>query len=244
MAVTQTHNPKNRPQAPQRTTQTLNSTDALAMIEHGSDVTLTITTPVGTSFRCSSQFIGAHSDHRILLELPQISESELKDFYQEGFWLVVRAISQRGEGGIIQFRSQLLHLMEEPVPLLVLSIPQSMTVTNLRKEARYEVNLDAVLEFGDRRVRCEIRDMSKSGCRFILPALSKHLTIGEPVTLRVQSDAMKGRAFPPISGPICNVQKSNHYNGYGIRFDEFGEANAKELLSLLKFDGTKFKLRA
>ena len=242
--MTLTNTKKTSPSTPPRSTHTLNSTDALAMIEHGSDVTLTVTTPVGTSFRCASKFIGAHSDHRILLEMPRISESDLKDFYQEGFWLIVRAISQRGEGGVVQFRSQLLHIIDEPVSMLVLSIPQSMTITNLRKEARYEVNLGAMLEVGERRVRCEVRDMSKSGCRFILPALSKHLTIGEPVTLVVQSETGKGRSFPALSGPICNVQKSNHYNGYGIKFDELGTSNAKELLSLLKFDGTKFKLRA
>lgn len=239
-AVTQ----QQKPNIPSRTTQTLNSTDALAMIEHGGDVTLTVNTPVGTSFRCATQFIGAHSEHRILLETPKIDESDLKYFFQEGFWLTVRAISQRGEGGIVQFRSQLLNIVEEPLPILVLSIPQAMQVTNLRKEPRYEVNLEAMLVSGHNQTRCELRDMSKSGCRFILPALGKSLVIGQEVALNVAASAYKGRYFPPLSGLICNQQKSSHYTAYGIKFDETGEANAKELLSHLKFDGTKLKLRA
>ncbi|GAL28528.1 hypothetical protein JCM19239_3205 [Vibrio variabilis] len=240
--MTQQNQQKSNP--PQRTTQTLNSTDALAMIEHGGDVTLTVNTPVGTSFRCATKFIGAHSDHRILLEIPKIDESDLKYFFQEGFWLIVRAISQRGEGGVVQYRAQLLNIVEEPLPILVLSIPQSMQVTNLRKEPRYEVNLDAVLKSGERQTRCELRDMSKSGCRFILPALGKSLVVGQEVSLMVAAGAQKGRYFPPLSGLICNQQKSSHYTAYGIKFDETGEDNAKELLSHLKFDGTKLKLRA
>ena len=35
--------------APERQASTLNSTDAMAMVEHGSEVTLNVTTPVGTS---------------------------------------------------------------------------------------------------------------------------------------------------------------------------------------------------
>lgn len=241
--MTPQNNKKAVSSAPQRTTQTLNSTDALAMIEHGGDVTLTVTTPVGTSFRCGTQFIGSHSDHRILLEVPKIDDSDLKYFFQEGFWLVVRAISQRGEGGVVQFRSQLMHVIDEPLALLVLTIPQSMQVTNLRKEPRYELNLEAQLCVEEHQVRCELRDMSKSGCRFILPALGKSLELGQEVDLIVLAGD-RDRCFPPLSGHICNQQKSSHHTGYGIKFDEPGERNAKELLSNLKFDGTKLKLRA
>ncbi len=242
--MTQTNNKKTLSNTTQKSTQTLNSTDALAMIEHGGDVTLTVTTPVGTSFRSATKFIGAHSDHRILLEIPNIDESDLKYFFQEGFWLIVRAISQRGEGGVVQFRSQLLHIVDEPLSLIILSIPQSMQVTNLRKEPRYEVNLGARLCTGDTQVRCELRDMSKSGCRFILPALGKSLVVGQEVALKVAAGGDKDRFFPALSGLICNQQKSSHYTGYGIKFDEEGGKNAKELLSHLKFDGTKLKLRA
>ena len=34
----------------QRQASTLNSTDAMGMVEHGSEVTLNVTTPVGTKF--------------------------------------------------------------------------------------------------------------------------------------------------------------------------------------------------
>ncbi|CAH0530237.1 flagellar brake domain-containing protein [Vibrio hippocampi] len=228
----------------QRSAQTLNSTDALSLIEHGGDITITITTPVGTSFRCNSQFIGCHTDNKILIEIPNIDDSDVKYFFQEGFWLTIRAISQRGEGGVVQFRSQLMHIIEEPIRLLALSVPQSMQVTNLRKEPRYDLNLGGQLEVGERRVQCELRDMSKSGCRFILPALGKSLDIGQPVAIHVQSSAGKSRFFPPLSGLICNLQKFNHYIAYGIKFDTPGERNGKALLAQLKFDGTKLKLRS
>lgn len=227
-----------------RMAQTLNSTDALSLIEHGSDITITITTPVGTSFRCSSQFIGYHSNNHILIEIPNIDDSDIKYFFQEGFWLIIRAISQRGEGGIIQFRAQLMHIIEEPIGLIALSVPQSMQVTNLRKEPRYDLNLEAQLQVGERRIRCELRDMSKSGCRFILPALGKSLGIGQPVSIYVQSPAGKSRLFSPLSGLICNLQRSNHYIAYGIKFDELGKQHGKDLLTQLKFDGTKLKLKS
>ncbi|OXE30641.1 cation tolerance protein CutA, partial [Vibrio parahaemolyticus] len=52
-----------------------------------------------------------------------------------------------------------------------------------------------------------------------------------------------GRMLAPLNGRICNLQKSTHYARYGMEFDEVGKTNAKSLLSHLKFDGTKLKLK-
>ncbi|KOO12242.1 cation tolerance protein CutA, partial [Vibrio xuii] len=91
----------------ERNIATVNSLDALAMIEHGGEFTMGITTPVGMTFRCKTAFIGTHSDSIILAELPKVSDNDLNFYFQEGFWSTVRAISPRGEGAVIQFRSQL-----------------------------------------------------------------------------------------------------------------------------------------
>ena len=51
--------------APERQATTLNSTDAMAMVEHGSEVTLNVTTPVGTKFITTSTFMGCHSNNTV-----------------------------------------------------------------------------------------------------------------------------------------------------------------------------------
>lgn len=226
----------------ERQATTLNSTDAMAMVEHGSEVTLNVTTPVGTKFIITSTFVGCHSNHTALIEVPNISDEDLKYYFQEGFWINVKAYSQRGEGAIIPFRAQLQHRLGEPYPILVLNLPNTMQVYQLRKEVRYEVNLSAHVRLDGHRNECEIRDISRSGCRFVTSPMSRPLQVGDRISLDL---AMPGdnRLLAPLNGRICNLQKSTHYSRYGVEFDDVGKTNAKSLLSHLKFDGTKLKLK-
>jgi c-di-GMP-binding flagellar brake protein YcgR len=235
----QTLSPYNK----QRNVLSINSVDALAMIEHGGEFTMSVATPVGQTFRCKTAFIGTHSDSIILAELPKVSDDDLNFYFQEGFWITVRAISPRGEGAIIHFRSQIQHILKEPVPIVMLSVPQTMQVSQLRKEPRFDVNLDAKACVDNRKLDCEIRDLSKSGCRFITPPLSRSFQVGDEIALVVQLKTAKQIQFEPLFGTICNLQRSMHYAKYGVQFNEPGKGNAKQLLAHLKFDGTKLTLR-
>ncbi|WP_333002151.1 PilZ domain-containing protein [Vibrio coralliilyticus] len=227
----------------EKSVSTLNSTDALAMLEHGGELTIGITTPVGTTFRSKTTFIGSHSQNLVLAELPKISDDDLDFFFQPGFWAAIRAISHRGEGAIIHFRSQLEHVMTEPVPIVALTAPNAMQVTQLRKEPRYDVNLAARVNASTHRLDCQIRDLSKSGCRFVTAPLSRAFQIGDEIALEVHSSMGKSSKFEPLYGKICNLQSSLHYARYGVQFDENGTTNAKHLLANLKFDGSKLTLR-
>jgi c-di-GMP-binding flagellar brake protein YcgR len=226
-----------------RTVSTINSTDALAMIEHGSELTLNVSTPVGTKFLATTKFIGTHSENCILIEVPEVSSNDLNFFFQEGFWMTARAYSLRGEGALIHFRCQIHHHVGDPFPLLVLSTPSTMQVTQLRKETRYEVNLSSRIILNDQRMNCEIRDLSKSGCRFVTSPTARPIQITDRVSIEITPENYNGPLIPPLRGIVCNLQKSTHYARYGIEFDDIGRANAKNLLGKLKFDGIKLRLR-
>ncbi|MDF2152658.1 flagellar brake protein [Vibrio sp. CAU 1672] len=221
----------------------LNSTDAMAMVEHGSEVTLNVTTPVGTKYITTSTFVGCHSNNTALIEIPNISDEDLRFYFQEGFWLSVKAYSHRGEGAVIPFRAQLQHRLGAPYPLLILALPNTMQVFQLRKETRYEVNLDARLHLSDYRTECEIRDLSRGGCRIITSPMSRPLQPQDKVSLDVVINQRGGPMLLALKGRICNIQKSVHHARYGIEFDDFGKANAKTLLGHLKFDGTRLTLK-
>lgn len=233
--------PHRQPQ--NKTVSTLNSTDALAMVEHSSELTLNISTPVGTKFLTTTNFIGTHSDQCIVIEIPKISDDDLAFFFQQGFWVNVRALSHRGEGAIIHFRCQLQHIIFEPLPMIMLSIPNTMQVTQLRKEIRYDVNLAAKAFVSDHKVECEIRDLSKSGCRFITPPIGRPIQIGDDISIEIKANSQKGQFFAPLKGRVCNLQKSTHYSKYGLEFNDDGKTNAKNLLGQLKFDGAKLRLQ-
>jgi len=219
----------------------INSTDALAMIEHSSELSLSIITPIGTKLRCKSSFIGTHRQSLILIEVPKISDSDFEYFFQEGFWVSAKAISPRGEGGVIHFRSQLIHNVQTPIAMVGLSIPSTMEVTQLRKEARFDVNLVGNTFAGAHKGSCEIRDLSKGGCRFITPPLSRAFQVGDSIAIGVKEK--KQRAQHKLVGKICNLQRSAHYAHYGLEFDNSDTESTNALLTKLKFNGTKLDFR-
>ncbi|MGF1910083.1 flagellar brake protein [Vibrio kasasachensis] len=226
-----------------RASSTITSVDGLVMLDHGRELNVGIVTPVGTSFRAKSNLIGAHSNHMILIELPKISEDKLLAFFQEGFWATLRAISPRGEGAILTFRSQILHIIRTPIAMMAMSIPQTMQATPLRNEPRYEVNLAAKVHSTNHRIDCEIKDLSKSGCLYVTPSLTRPFNSGEEIEIHIKSSSNKQKEFEPLTGTICNVKQASQKRRYGVVFDSPGKKVAKSLLASLKFDGSKLSLQ-
>ncbi|UGA57653.1 PilZ domain-containing protein [Vibrio sp. VB16] len=222
---------------------TINSTDAIDMVDHGSELTINLTTPVGIKYMGKTKFVGTHSDNFILMEIPSISEEDQDYFFQEGFWMNIRAISQKGEGALIYFRTQIMHILKEPIPIILVSIPGMMKINQLRKEPRYDVALRAHAEVGQTKIECEVRDLSKGGCRFITSPIGKKYDVGEEVMINISTPPNSKVKLLPLYGTICNLQSSMHYAKYGLKFNETGTTHVKSLLGLLKFDGVKLTLK-
>ncbi|WP_245796963.1 PilZ domain-containing protein [Vibrio aerogenes] len=209
------------------------------MIDHSSELTLNIATPVGKKFRCNTTFIGIHSNAYILTELPSSDGGNTRTFFQPGFWCNVKAISHRGEGAFIYFRSQILHVLNKPVPLAIMSIPEGVKLTPLRKEARYQVKLPGAVQFDNSKIECEIRDLSKSGCCFSTSLLAKSLYEGDYATLILR----QGNLEVSVEGKICNIQRNSpHRIDHGFELTDKGKVSIRPLLELLNVNGTKIIL--
>lgn len=227
----------------ERSQKTIKSVDGLAMLEHGHELSIGIVTPVGTSFRTATNLIGTHSNQMILVELPKINDDKLQAFFQEGFWATLKTISPRGEGAIVTFRSQILHVIRTPIAMVAMSIPQTMQTIALRDEPRYEVDLFAKAHSTNHRIDCDIKDLSKSGCLYMTSSLSRPFTVGEAIELHLAQKTPDGQSFGPLTGQICNVKQASQKRKYGVMFDDDGKKIAKSLLAKLKFDGSKLSLQ-
>lgn len=226
-----------------RSQKILKSVDGLAMLDHGRELSISITTPVGTSFVTKSNLVGSHSNQMILIEMPKLTEDRLQGFFQEGFWATLSTISPRGEGAIVTFRSQILHVIRAPIAMIAMSIPQTMQATPLRNEPRYEVDLSAKAHSSNHRIDCDVKDLSKSGCLYVTSSLSRPFIIGETIEIHLSQEASKGKAFGPLTGKVCNAKQASQKRKYGVFFDDNGKKVAKSLLANLKFDGSKLSLQ-
>ena len=222
---------------------TINSSDAIDMVSHSSELTINLMTPIGIRYQGKTKFIGRHSDNFILLELPKIAEEDRIFFFQAGFWMGVRAISAKGEGALIRFRSQIMHILMAPVPLLMISIPSMMKINQLRQEPRYDVNIKAHIFINSLKLACEIRDLSKGGCRFITSPLAQHLDVGDQIYIKIILPNKSLVKLVPLHGMICSLQRSMHYAKYGLKFDDESRVQVQSLFRQMKFDVIKLQLK-
>jgi c-di-GMP-binding flagellar brake protein YcgR len=221
----------------------INSSDAIDMVSHSSEVIINLMTPIGIRYRGKTKFIGRHSDNFMLLEIPELPEEDLNFFFQEGFMIDIQAISAKGEGALIQFRSQIVHILLAPIPMLLISIPGMMKIKQLRQEPRFDVNLKAQMFTQALKLECEIRDLSKGGCRFITSPLAKQMDVGQQISIRIFTPRKSVIEVLPLSGMVCNLQCSRHYAKYGLKFDDPSRTHAKNLFKNMKFDVTKLELK-
>ncbi len=215
------------------TTSNLNSTDALAMLEHSSNIELELCPPIGDSCQTQSRFLGCYDHQYILIEEPNLSFSDKHLFLQEGFRVKVRAISPHGEGALISFQSKVEISTQHPLKLLALALPSHMQVAQLRQEARVEVQLIGRVRCGDYKTECEVRDLSKGGCRLLTAPMSRNFAVGDHLQIDILPNGTKGRTLVTLSGSVCNTQRSVHYAKIGVAFDEFGQVMMKRLASKL-----------
>lgn len=221
--------------------KTIPGLQGIAMVSHGSEVTISVKTPLGRLYRVDTIFIGSNGSDEIFLELPAINKAEFDDYFNDGFWLTVKAISEKGEGAIVNFKTQITQIVHKPVRLLILAVPQSMSLFQLRSEARYEVKLQGLIALAQRELLVDFKDLSKNGCCFLLDLNGPKFDEDTYVIISIHNP-LTGKAFR-LTGLVKSIHKTGAKNNYGMMFDVDGQKQAKLLLAQLIFDGSKLSFK-
>ncbi|MBC7005943.1 flagellar brake protein [Photobacterium sp. BZF1] len=217
------------------------SLPGLMEITHGSEVTLSVKTPIGRLYQVSSVFIGTNGRDKLFIELPKVNKVEREQFFQIGYRMTIKAVSEKGEGALVNVRTQISHILTDPVPLLVVDIPPQIDVVQLRKEPRYAVNLEGEIVLPSRTLNVLLKDLSTSGCSFYIEANGPTIEINNVVTVEVMHP--KTEVIYPLSGKVCNHQQLGVNKQLGIEFDESGQQAVRELMNKLMFDGAKLSFK-
>ena len=211
-----------------------NVIDKIQEIDQGSEITINVTTPVGTRFIGTSRFIGSHSDSYLFIELPNIAKSDIHNYFQPSFFVNIKALSKKGIGSTLYFKSKVHSCIAGEVPVLVLCLPTKIQISDLRKEPRFDVCLSGKLIYDDSTIECQIRDLSLSGCQIKTSPISRRIKIGETVKLEVTQPMDAGGHAIRLSAMICNSTNKKNYIAYGLKFDDNEIEKSKSLLSHLK----------
>ncbi|MGR5061895.1 flagellar brake protein [Photobacterium sp. DNB22_13_2] len=217
------------------------SLPGLMEITHGSEITLSVKTPVGRLYQVSSVFIGTNGKDKLYIELPKVTKIEREEFFQLGYRMTIKAVSEKGEGALVNVRTKISHIITDPVPLLVVDIPPQIEVVQLRKEPRYDVNIEGKIVLPSRTLKVMLKDLSPSGCSFYIEANGPTIEINKVVSVEVVHP--RTEVIYPLSGKVCNHQSLGVNKQLGIEFDDLGQQAVRDLMNKLIFDGAKLSFK-
>lgn len=211
---------------------------SMDFIQHGTEAQLEIVTPLGQTYKFTTNFIGFDNQQFIFFNLPTIRPSEIEDFFVQGFNIDVEGVSESGEGALIKFRSKIEHVVRAPVPLLILKLPQQAKLIQLRNETRYELRLQGVIQLANRKLEVVLNDVSANGCGFSFDSIAPVFEMDHRVVIEV-TNKRSDDTFA-LSGSIRNARRARGKQSYGVVFDDVGRDNCRRLLSLLIYDGSRY----
>ncbi|WP_283130949.1 flagellar brake protein [Enterovibrio norvegicus] len=211
---------------------------AMDFIQHGTEASLEIVTPLGQRLNFKSNFIGFDDQQHIFFTMPKLSKGDYEMFFTQGFNVDIEGVSEKGEGALVRFRTRIEHVIYRPVSLIVFPVPQQAKLVLLRNEIRYDLRLPGDIQLSNRKLRVILTDVSSGGCGFAYDAISPEFDVGQKIVLEVINSTTQDTYA--LSGGVKNGRTKRGKQTYGMVFDEPGKANCRRLLSTLIYDGTKY----
>lgn len=230
-----------KPQARQKE-RVIMGLQAMDFIQHGTEASMELVTPLGQRLNFKSNFIGFDDQHHIFFTMPRLTKKEYDEYFIEGFNVDIEGISEQGEGALVRFRTRIEYVIYRPIQILVFPVPQQAKLVVLRNEVRYELKLPGDIQLSNRKLRVTLTDVSSGGCGFCFDAISPEFDVDQKIVLEVVNNA-DGDTYA-LSGAVKNGRKKRGKQIYGMVFDEPGKANCRRLLSNLIYDGTTYVFKS
>ena len=181
-------------------------------------------------------YIGMQPNHALLFQLPANAAVKHSILLKEGNIATVRAVSTKGEGAILAFKTTIIRVYSPPFPMIAVTIPKKIQLKLIRNEPRFNVNLPAQLELDGVNIAGSVADISCNGCCFYSDAMEQDL-LYKQVTILLK-DSATSRQYK-LNGEVKNIKKIKTTDHLGISFDEESQTTIQQLLQEFILQGSR-----
>ncbi|MEZ8143802.1 hypothetical protein A1OO_17045 [Enterovibrio norvegicus FF-33] len=181
----------------------------------------------------ASRLVGYRKEQFLLIDCPTGKDPFIERFYIPNNEIIVRAITDSEFRDVIAFRCLVMGVIQKPIRLLIVSIPENIAHRQIRQEPRIDTNMSIRIQGGEGIFSGRMTDYSVSGCCLEITA-DEHLLF-EDETLEIIIDYgsdLSGK----IKGTVVAVNNEKDPPTAGLRFDESGASLRKEFFYQLLFD--------
>ena len=122
----------------------------LAFLKAGAPITIDISTPAGQKRKFNTFFIGYLPKKYVLIEFPETTKlGNFSQYIGQGTVITVRGLIEGRDGAAVAFISSVRQTLQIPSRIMVLDIPTSVKLQQLRSSVRIDTRILAKVRIDD-----------------------------------------------------------------------------------------------
>ncbi|MCX5807642.1 MAG: flagellar brake protein [Proteobacteria bacterium] len=175
--------------------------------------------------------VGMDRGHYLICSVAQMRSIWIK-VHKESH-VVVRYLHK---GVVYGFKSNMISLIEEPIPLMLLSYPEEIETVALRKHDRINCLIPATVQVDGQSYKGAILDMSLGGCSFVYTTSpeseSSQVQKGVDAVLSIQIPGSQSERTVELG--IVNVRREGHKITMGSQFKNLDTTTGNTIESYIQ----------
>ncbi|MGF1769778.1 flagellar brake protein [Enterovibrio makurazakiensis] len=183
-----------------------------------------------------SRLVGYRKEQFLLIDCPSGQDPVIERFQIPNNEVIIRAVTDSEFRDVIAFRCLVMGVIQKPIRLLIVSIPDNVAHRQIRQQPRIDTNMSVRIQDSDSTFNATMTDYSVTGCCLEVPA-NEHLLF-EDETLQIvleYGDSISGK----ITGSVVAVNNEKDPPTAGLQFDDSESTLRKEFFYQLLFDMRK-----
>ncbi len=185
------------------------------MLPNGTKVSVKIEFRVDDEYCFNSQIIGFKNQSFIIIDYPKKIIEDLIVRNIKNAKVVIRAKSNTELGHIIAFRTNVLHIIMQPAPMILLKIPLDYVSKPIRKHYRFQFTIPVEIIENNKCYKGKLDDFSVSGCKVHFENRT-FFEIGDKIKVKISIFDEEENIF---SGTITNISSYKSGQIIGILFE-------------------------
>lgn len=202
----------------------------LAFLKAGAAITIDISTPAGQKRKFKTHYIGHLPKKYVLIEFPESSKlGNFSQYIGQGTVVTVRGLIEGRDGAAVAFLSTIRQTIQIPSRIMVLDIPSTVTLQQLRSAVRIDTHLPVKVKIDDAYWQATVSNLSVNGGQLDVINGEK-LVLAEDKDIELVVEQEAGENSIKLNATICNIKQQVDGVSFGVKFNQVSKKQVIEIL--------------
>jgi hypothetical protein len=202
----------------------------LAYLKAGAPIIIDISTPAGQKRKFNTIFIGYLPKKYVLVEYPDATKlGNFAQYIGQGTVVTVRGLIEGRDGAAVAFISSIKQTLQIPSRIMVLDIPNTVTLQHLRSSVRIDTRIEAKVKIDEVYWQTTMTNLSLNGGQLDIINGEK-LVLAEDKVIEIVLEKEEGERYLKLSATICNIKQQVDGVSFGVKFNKVDKEQLIDLL--------------